>query len=373
MKGKRLMFFATEDWFVRSHFLPLLRRAVDDGFDVSVAARSSGALAGVSGVRIIDTQFDRRSLLPWSVWKQVARLEALIENEQPDIIHAIASKPIALLLMARNVSQIGRAFALTGRGYLAASRSPIAALAAERFRAMLRRGLDRGDVILLVENASDRRWVEGSRPLADARVVMMPGAGVDRARFQPAPEPPGRIVVGVAARLVRSKGIDLLVDAVRQLRAARSDVELRIAGSADADNPEHVSAAELEIWRATDGVTLLGRVSDTSRFWPGMHIACLPSRGGEGLPRVLLEAASCGRPIVTTDVPGCADFVLNNETGLVVQPGDSSALAAALAKLANDAALRRRLGERARARVVTGYTEEHAAAAASGAWRALLK
>jgi glycosyltransferase involved in cell wall biosynthesis len=366
------MFLATEDWFVRSHFLPLLKRAVEEGYDVSAACRLSGSLADIEGVRLIDTPFARKSLMPWEVGRQLSHLNAIIAQEQPHIIHAIASKPIGLLLMS--AANNARVFALTGRGYLGAKKSLVAGIAAERFRSMLRARLDDAKTMLLVENEADRGWVENGRALPDERVVLMPGAGVDPNVFVPTPEPPAPpLIVGVAARLVRSKGIDLAVDAVRTLRERGVNIELRIAGAVDPDNPDHVSESELTRWRSTPCVSLIGRVSDVNAFWAGAHIACLPSRGGEGLPRLLLEAAACGRPIVTTDVPGCADFVLHRQTGLVVPANNAGLLADAIAELAAEEQLRQRMGEAGRARVLAGYTERHAADAAASAWRALLE
>jgi glycosyltransferase involved in cell wall biosynthesis len=112
---------------------------------------------------------------------------------------------------------------------------------------------------------------------------------------------------------------------------------------------------------------VLGRVEDVAAFWGGAHIACLPSRGGEGLPRSLLEAAACARPIVTTDAPGCRDFV-SADMGLVTPRDDLTALAAALRRLAHDKSLRNTMGAAARATVIAAYTEAHAAEVASRAW-----
>jgi glycosyltransferase involved in cell wall biosynthesis len=227
--------------------------------------------------------------------------------------------------------------------------------------------------VLLVENMADADWVAGAEPLAPQQVLRIPGAGVDIEAFTPTPEPTScPITVGLAARLIYSKGVDLAVAAVQKLRGEGMDIVLRVAGDIDPQNPERVREVEIAQWRAADGVELLGRFSDINAFWSGVHIACLPSRGGEGLPRSLLEAAAAGRAIVTTDVPGCADFVVNGETGLVVASDDVSALADALQALAENAEQRRGMGAAGRARVEQGYTEQHAADAAARAWRTAL-
>lgn len=372
MSAPKLLFVATEDWFLRSHFLSLVQRARADGFEVVVAARDTGALRDVEGVRLIDMPFARGSMRPWEVGRQIARLRAVISEEGPALIHAIALKPIALLAMAR-VREIARVFAVTGRGYLAAGRAPWTALVRQHLQRALRREMRASGSVLLVENIADAEWVLGAAAHASAQVVRMPGAGVNVEAFRPAPEPEGGpFVVGLAARLIFSKGVDLAVAAIERLRGEGLNIILRVAGDVDAENPEHVRAAQIAHWRASNGVELLGHVDDINAFWASAHIACLPSRGGEGLPRSLLEAAAAGRAIVTTDVPGCADFVVNGEMGVVVAPNDAHALAEALRRLASDEAKRRAMGAAGRRRVEQGYTEKHAADAAVLAWRKAL-
>jgi len=366
----RLLFFATEDWFVRSHFLPLVRRARAEGYDVAVLARSSGALAGESGVRVIDAPFARGSMQPWDLARQVAHLRELLARERPDIVHAIALKPSALLALS-GYREGGRVLAVTGRGYLGVRRTMWTQVVNQELRSALRRALLQPRTLLLVENKADRDWLSRNGDL-DAKTMIMPGAGVNPDAYTPAPEPTaGPIVVGVVARLIWTKGVDLAVAAVHRLRTQGEDIVLRIAGEADPESPEAVSAAEVERWRGLEGVEVLGRMEDVSAFWAGAHIACLPSRGGEGLPRSLLEAAACARPIVTSDAPGCGDFV-TDEMGLVTPRENVPALAGALHRLAHDAGARASMGAAARAKVVAAHTEEHAAAVAAEAWRRLM-
>jgi len=365
MNRPKLLFLATEDWFVRSHFEHLLHRAQEEGYDVSVAARISGALEHV-GVRLIPMQIDRASTL--SLWREAEAVRALLREERPALAHAIALRSVAALLLAPPLPAV---FAVTGRGYLSQHRSPWAQAVLELAARGVRRRIKDGSGVLLVENESDLAWVRGAEPsLPHDRVVLMPGAGVDVARYALRPEPAGKPVIGVAARLVRSKGVDVAVEAVSLLRKEGFDLALRIAGAPDAGNPDSVSEEELARWRGREGIELLGHVGDITAFWAGSHIACLPSRGGEGLPRSLLEAAACGRPIVTTDTPGCADFVRRGDIGLAVEPENAAALAAGLRTLVRDADLRRAMGARARAHVEAHYTLKHAADAAAAAWRA---
>ncbi len=370
MKKRKLLFLATEDWFVRSHFLPLVERAHAEDFEVVVAARSSSADLGPA--RVVPMPFDRGGGTLEAFLRETAAVRALLDAERPDIVHAIALKPIAQLLFAPH-GHAGRAFALTGRGYLAASATvPTRALSCVLAR-RLRAAVVESKSLLIVENDADRRWVEAANPLPDNRVVLMPGAGVDPDEYLPLPEPgAGPIIVGVASRLVKSKGIDIAIRAVQRLRELGENIELRIAGAIDHDNPEHVREEQIVRWAELPGVAFLGHVTDIKAFWADVHIACLPSRGGEGLPRSMLEAAACARAIVTTDVPGCADFV-GKAAGIVVPPDNPDALSTALLKLTYDGAVRREMGRRARKRVMEAYTTLHAADCAASAWRRMEK
>lgn len=366
----KLLFLITEDWFFASHFLPLARRALAEGYEPIVAARNSNALCNVAaeGVRLVDMPFARGSLRPDDIWREVAAVRALLRRERPAIVHAIALKPIVLLLFSGERAA-SRVFAVTGRGYAGARETVLNRLISGSIARRLRGALTDRHALLLVENRDDRHWVEGSQPLADESVMTMPGAGVDTDVFTAGPEPAvPPVVIGIAARLIRSKGIDLAIAALERLRSEGLDVELHIAGASDEMNPDNVSDSTLEVWRQTPGVRLLGKMTDIPAFWAERHIACLPSRGGEGLPRSLLEAASCGRAIVTSDVPGCRDFVRDGETGFVTRREDVDALAAKLDLLCRDAEARARMGRAGRELVLTQYTERHAADVAAQAW-----
>jgi glycosyltransferase involved in cell wall biosynthesis len=131
------------------------------------------------------------------------------------------------------------------------------------------------------------------------------------------------------------------------LRRKGIAVELLIAGTPDPANPASVSQAEAAAWSHEPGVTWLGHVDDIATVWARAHMAVLPSRR-EGLPKSLLEAAACGRPMVATDVPGCREVAIPNETGLLVPPDDADALAAAVEQLAHSPELRARFGRAAR-------------------------
>jgi glycosyltransferase involved in cell wall biosynthesis len=192
------------------------------------------------------------------------------------------------------------------------------------------------------------------------RAILVGGAGVDPEALRPAPLPPQPpLKVALVARMLWSKGIDIAVEATRLARARGSAVELSLYGVPDPSNPKAIPEQTLREWSTEPGVTWHRATRDVAAVWRAHHVCCLPSRGGEGLPRTLLEGAACGRTIVTTDVPGCRALVRDGIEGLLVPADDPAALADAFARLAQDPALVLRMGEAARARVLDSFTERH--------------
>jgi glycosyltransferase involved in cell wall biosynthesis len=154
------------------------------------------------------------------------------------------------------------------------------------------------------------------------------------------------------------KGIGELVQAARILRERGVAVRIRLVGMPDTTSRVAVPAGQLAQWQAEGLVEWMGHRDDIPELWRTSNIAVLPSYYREGVPRSLLEAAACGRAIVTTDMPGCREIVEHGVNGLLVPPRDASALADAIAQLAADAAMRRRMGQAGRALVEKVFSEE---------------
>jgi glycosyltransferase involved in cell wall biosynthesis len=360
MPRPKLLFVATEDWFFASHFLPMARAARELGFDVAVIARerTHRRVIEATGARLIGLEAERRSLDPRALFRQVAALKRLIAAEKPDILHCIALKPIALAGLAGKLAGVERrVYALTGLGFLGAKQGALAAIA--RFAAItwLRGAIDGPQVRFLFENPDDPVTL-GLDPQDAAKVAIVGGAGVDPLILMPSPMPPAPpLKVALVARMLWSKGVDLAVEAVRLARGEGTKVTLTIHGAPDPSNPKAIPETTLKEWAARPGITWAGPTRDIEGVWKAHHLCILPSRGGEGLPRTILEAAACGRAILTTDVPGCRSFVRDGRDGMVVPADDAAALAKALIALAGTPRLAERMGENARARLLDGHTE----------------
>lgn len=375
MRRPKLLFVATEDWFFASHFLPMARAARELDFDVAVIARERQhrRVIEAAGARLIALEAERRSLSPKALYQQVFALKRLIEAERPDILHCIALKPIALAGLAGKLAGVERrVYALTGLGFLGARQDAPAAAARFAAKFWLREAIDGEQVRFLFENPDDPVML-GLDPQDKAKVALVGGAGVDPLVLMPEPMPPAPpLKVALVARMLWSKGVDLAVEAVRLARAQGSKVELTIHGAPDSSNPKAIPEETLREWAARPGISWAGPTRDIEGVWRAHHLCCLPSRGGEGLPRTILEAAACGRAILTTDVPGCRSFVRDGQDGMVVPPNDAAALAKALIALASAPGLVERMGGNARNRLLDGHTERDVMDAMKALYRSLL-
>ena len=198
-------------------------------------------------------------------------------------------------------------------------------------------------------------------------------AGVDLDAFPATPEPPAPpVVITMVSRMLWSKGPDILVQAHDLLMKRGIACRLQLVGDTDPENPAGIPADLLRAWNSRPGVSWLGHRADIADIWRRSQIAVLPSRGGEGLPRALIEAAASARPIVTTDVPGCNRIVKNGKNGLVVPPEDPEALADALQRLVADRALRERYGAAGRMIVKRGFSLRHVTDAVTSVYKELL-
>lgn len=356
----KVLVCVTEDWFALSHFKPLIRRLKLIFDEVVVVTRSSGRMAEIEtlGARTIDFEYNRSSMNPAREAKTVRRLSAILTREQPSIVHLIAMKPIVIGGLAAELAKTPHVVVhMTGLGFLAISDTIKARVAKHIALAIIGRALRRRSNWLFVENPEDLAFLrEGGADPAN-RVTMLGGAGIDPSEFPEQSEtgnaPPRAAFVG---RIIKSKGVGILFEASRLLEQRNVALAIDLYGDTDEGNPEAISVATLQSWH--DGVrrNYRGVTRDVPGVWRQSDIFVLPALSREGMPRALLEAAASGRPSIVSDVPGCRHFVQHEIEGLIVPPGDASALADALERLATDRELRSRLGKAARAKVLSGYT-----------------
>jgi glycosyltransferase involved in cell wall biosynthesis len=371
----RLLLVVTEDWYFLSHRLPLARAALQAGFAVGVATRvgERGSDIAAVGIELLPLQaMRRRDVGPLSVARSVAELAALYRHWRPDVVHHVAMKPIICGGLAAKRTGVERVVnAVAGFGYVFSSETARARILRPAVRLALRGVLRRPGSIAILQNSTDAARLTSDGLVDEGAVRLIRGSGVDLARFTPRAAPRGTPVVMLCARLLWDKGIREFVAAAQQLKAQGTDARFVLVGDGDPENPSCIGQEDVQRWQREGAIEWWGRSIDMTTTWAQATVACLPSYA-EGLPKVLLEAAACGLPVVATDVAGCREVVSHEVNGLLVPPRDTQALAAAIGRLLGDSALRKRLGAAGRQRAENEFDEASIAAQTLAVYEELL-
>ena len=351
----KILYFISEDWYFCSHRLGLAVEAKRAGYEVVLVTQVDlhGKQIVDAGVRLINFPFSRRSLSFLELIFIVCRLISIYKSERPDIVHHVAVKPSLCGTLAARICGIGKVVnAFAGLGWIFSSSNWVARIL--KFLAIfaIRLLLSRSQII--VQNSDDKSYVER---LGCRSVHLIRGSGIDLDVFPGTPEPSGQLTVILIARMLFDKGVCEYVHAAQILKNRGRDIRFLLVGAPDDQNPASISLDILDEWKASGVVEWLGHRDDIPKLLAESHIVCLPSYR-EGLPKSLLEGLATGRPIVTTDVPGCRETVREGVNGFLVPPRDALALADALEKLVLDGALRKSMGHESRRLAVSEFSSE---------------
>ena len=359
-RSRHLVYVITEDWFFASHFLDRAIAAVDAGYKVTVVTRCRDAAREFKnhGFFIENIELSRRGLNPITELATILRLRSTLKRLKPDIVHNIALKPVVLGSLAAQLAGVRNIVnAPVGMGYVFTSQESKARVLRPIVKVLIRYVLGRRNRRVIIENHDDfENLVSGGFASHDS-IALIKGAGVDVRKFAHRPEPAEPVKVIMVSRLLRDKGVHEFIDAAKTVRSKNNNVQFLLVGDIDDGNPTSINSATIADLANSKDVTWLGARTDIAKLLAESHIACLPSYR-EGLPKSLIEAASVGRPIVTTDVPGCREVVTHLVNGLLVKPRDAQALASAIEKLADDPKLRKSMGEENRRKAEAQYANE---------------
>jgi glycosyltransferase involved in cell wall biosynthesis len=367
----KLLFLVTEDWYFVSHRLSLAVAACEAGYDVAVATRvkQHEKMIRKAGIRVIPFELSRRFGNPIV---ELIGLFFLYYRECPDIVHHVALKPVFLGgLAARLAGLPAQINAVAGLGWLFISQSRLARLLSPLIRWILVRSLSAPCCRVIVQNIDDAKLLKKAG-VKESNLRMIRGAGVDTTEFLFFPAPSGPICVVLAARMLWDKGVFEFVEAARKLKKVGVTARFILVGDPDPDNPAAIPEVTLSAWQKEEVVEWWGHQDDMVQIFRDAHVVCLPSYR-EGLPKVLLEAAACARPIVTTDVPGCREVVREGVNGLLVPAHDAQALSDALLCLIKNPELCAEMGRCGREIVIQEFSSEKIIAQTLGLYEELTR
>ncbi|MDH3377928.1 MAG: glycosyltransferase family 4 protein [Gammaproteobacteria bacterium] len=359
----RIVLFANTDWYLYNFRKSFALRLVDEGYDVLLVSPPGpyGPKLRQLGLRWSSLPMRRRGLNPISELVVLWRLWKLFKLERPSIVHGFTVKCAIYGSLAARLSGVpARVSAVTGMGYVFASDDTQAVLLRPLVRGLFRASLGGANARLILQNSDDVAEFERRNLAESSQIRVIPGSGVDLTRFGEQDHEDrltATLTVLLAARLLRDKGLAEYAEAARTLLGEGLEAEFLLAGEPDLGNPSAVSEATVRAWQEEGIIKWLGHVSDMPSLLSRVDVMVLPSYR-EGLPKSLIEAAACGIPLITTDVPGCREVVTDEVDGLLIPAKDPLSLISAIRRLHGDRDLARRLGAAARAKVLREFDEK---------------
>jgi glycosyltransferase involved in cell wall biosynthesis len=355
----------TDDMRLR---IPLVAALATRGYRAEVLGTVADDAFGRAGVtyrqygmeRWIDPQGD------WAAWRQLCRL---LREHRPAVLHAFDKKPAILAPLAARANGVARAVStVTGLGYLFSTNSPLALSLRPGFH-LLQRVAARATQIMIFQNTQDQAYFRAHRLVRAGCDRLVRSSGIALGDFQVSAETTarlrtdlqlsGRTVVLMVSRIVALKGVREYLEAAAMVRRQRPDVAFLLVGPVAGEGRQAVPLEEIR--RAGASVRYLGPRSDVPALLSTADMFVLPTYYREGVPRVLLEAAALGLPLVTTDMPGCRDVVQHEWNGLVIPPRSAPALAEAILRLADAPELRVTMGRRGQEHVGSQFTLDRVA------------
>jgi glycosyltransferase involved in cell wall biosynthesis len=351
MKPK-LLFIVNVDWFFLSHRLPIALEAMRQGYQVHISTGLTDKLDELYryGLVVHPLAFDRNSAGLGNASRLMKQLWQIFRSVRPDVVHLVTIKPVLLGgLLARLAGVPAVVIAVSGLGFVFMAEGFMASARRWLVGCLYRFSLGHHNLRVIFQNSNDRASLARLTHLPDHMVSMIRGSGVDLTQYRAMPLSLGIPVVVLASRLIADKGVGEFVEAARLLRRRGCNARFVLVGTVDTANPTSFTDAEVSAWALDGVVECWGHRTDMPQVLATAQVVVLPSYYGEGLPKVLIEAAACGRVVVTTDHPGCRDAIDPGVTGLLVPVRNVAALADAMETLINDPARCQAMGYAGRA------------------------
>lgn len=340
---RKILFVVNVDWFFISHRLPLAFEALKKGYEVHIACRITDKRKYLEclGLKVHCLNISRSGIDIISEAKTFIEMYRILKEINPNIVHFVTIKPVLYGgIASRFLSIRKKVFSITGLGFVFIKQGIKASFVRILIKIMYRFALGGKNSHVIVQNQDDKEVVNS---ISSVQITLVRGSGVDLDQFNYIEENNGQIKVSMACRLLKDKGVFEYVEAAKIIKNKGIKAYFELYGDVDLDNPSSLTNDNIEQIKEDGFVSVFGFRSQISKIFSHANIVVLPSYR-EGLPKVLIEAAACGRAVVTTDVPGCRDAIEINITGLLCKVKDVNSLALSIEKLILDNELRNDMG-----------------------------
>jgi glycosyltransferase involved in cell wall biosynthesis len=353
LQDKKILFIVNVDWFFVSHRLPIAIKAKEQGYQVHIAARLTNKLSLLEdcGFIIHPLNLHRSRTGVKIVISEFLEILSLIRNINPNIVHLITIKAVLLGGISARVAKIPAVVsAIPGLGFIFIRTGVMALFYRLIVSFFYRLSLNHKNQMVIFQNSSDQTKLNKIAKIPLQESIIINGSGVDLSVYNFKPIPRGIPVVLFSSRFLIDKGFKEFIEAAKIVNLHEKKARFIMVGDIDLSNPSSISRHEIDQYKRSGDVEFLGYLDGgLQEIYSLATMVVLPSYK-EGFPKVLIEAAACGRAIVTTDVSGCRDAIDEGKTGLLVTARDSGMLASAIEELLNNTELCRNMGKAGRVR-----------------------
>lgn len=356
----KILFVITEDWALISHRLHLVSAAVSNGYDVAVATKFSSYqnLIDDTGARTFNWNLERKTINPLKQLKSILELCNIIIQFKPDIVHAVAHKPVLYCgLLKRLGLDFSFVAALGGVGFIFTSNKLFARLLRPIISLLLRFCLNGKKTKFILQNTENIELFDNLKIMRAAKVKLVRGSGVEIDKFKPVGLPKGSPIIIFPARMLWDKGVEEFVSSAKFIKKMGMEAKFILVGDIDIHNSASVKQSQINEWVSKGIVEHWKRQLDMVKIYEKATIVCLPSYH-EGLPKVLLEAAACARPVVAFDVAGSREIVIDHHNGFLVPFKSQEKLNNALIELLKSKSLCEKLGIAGRKLVEENFSDK---------------
>tara|TARA_B100001758_G_C18336566_1_gene571931 strand:- start:72 stop:1205 length:1134 start_codon:yes stop_codon:yes gene_type:complete len=361
---KKLLFVVNVDWFFVSHRIDIARAALREGYEVHIATSITVHKEFLSeqGFFVHNIPLHRSKINPFYAVNYFFKLINIFRKIKPNIVHFVTIKPVLIGGLALKFVKVSAAvFAISGMGYVFIGNRIRHKILQKISSYIYNFVLRHKNSIVICQNTDDLHLIRtmGNFPLS--KFILIKGSGVDLQKFKPSNLPPNEPIIMFPSRILKDKGVMEFIEAAKKISLVESTKippKFVLVGMLDKGNKASLDLSEISELEKSNIVEYWGNKENMEEVLPLATIIVLPSYR-EGLPKVLIEASACSRPVITSDVPGCRDAIINKKTGLLVPAKDSHQLADAILMLLNNPELCKSFGEAGRIFAEENFSIEH--------------
>ncbi len=356
MKNK-IIFLVNIDSFFVSHRLPIAKQLLLDGYDVHIATQFTRykKMLLKMGFNTHDINFNKNSVNLLKAILPIFQIFFLIRKIKPTIIHLISLKPIIFGGFVTLISPINSmVISITGLGSMFLKKGIFYKIRENMFNLFYRIIFLFPNLKVILQNRSDLNYLIKNAKLKKNKTEIIRGSGVDLKSLKFSEIPKREPIIVMASRIIADKGIFEYIKSIQYLKKHNFEGKFYLVGDIDHKNPSAIKKSTVNYWHKKKIIIYVKHQKKISTFLKKSTIIVLPSYR-EGFPKILMEAAACGRPAVTTNVPGCKDAIIKNVTGILVPPKNHILLAKAIKNLCDNRKRLEIIGKAARKHALKNF------------------